>query len=348
MFRNTICMKKSSVFYGVFVKKNIFVLANNKIMGYKYKFDKENLVFINEKVTFKSVIKDNYRKGIIGVFIGFAIWSISFFNLIESPKKYLLEQRGQSLIEHLGHVNANFDSITNKLADIQHRDDNFYRVVSQLNPISPEERKQGFGGINAYSNLEGFNSSELLIESNRRSDIIERQLNLQLRSFDTIFVSVLELDDSLMAVPAISPVSPYDYHRISSPFGMRKHPVTGKIQKHDGLDFAARVGKPIYATGNGVVTLVRKSRIGYGNRVSIKHGFGYKTVYAHLHDIYVGIGDTIVRGQKIGTVGNTGTSTGPHLHYEVIYNNRRFDPKNYYLDDLSIEEFNEMLSSVQK
>jgi len=317
-------------------------------MGYKYRFDRENLVYINEKITIKTLIRDNCRKGFVGVILGVGIWCVSFFNLIESPKEYLLEQHGQNLVEKLGLVNSNFDSITNQLLDIQHRDDNFYRVVSQLNPISPEERKQGFGGVNAYSNLEGFLSSELLIESNRRSDIIQKQLKFQLHSLDTIFISVREIDDSLLAVPAISPVSPCDYHRISSPFGMRVHPITGKLKRHDGLDFAASIGKPIFATGNGIVSLVQKSKLGYGNRIAIKHGFGFKTVYAHLHNIEVSIGDTITRGQKIGTVGNTGTSTGPHLHYEVIFNNRKFNPKNYYIDDLSIEEFNEMLSSSKK
>lgn len=316
-------------------------------MGYKYRLDKESLTYIYEKVTLKTIIKNNYRLVSVGCILGLIVWCISFFELIESPKKYLLEEKGKSLIERIGGVNASFDSITNKLAEIQHRDDKFYRVITKLDPISPEERKQGFGGVNTYSVLEGYNCSELLIESNKRSDIIGKQLVFQLHSFDTIISSVIMLDDSILSVPAISPVSPFDYHRISSDYGMRVHPLTGKLLKHDGIDFAARVGKPVYCTGNGVVTIIRKARSGYGNRVTIKHGFGYKTLYAHLHDIMVNVGDTVTRGQKIGTVGNTGSSTGPHLHYEVLYNRRNNDPKNFYINDLSYEEFGAMLSNVE-
>lgn len=314
-------------------------------MGYKYRLDRENLVFVKEKITLKSYIIAHKQKLILGSVIGILIWSVAFFNLIESPKKYILEKRENNLIRKLGNINSSFDSINNELALIQHRDDNFYRIVSKLDPIPSTVRKQGFGGVNSYASLQGFDNSEFIIESNRKSDIIKKQMNLQSESFDTIISSVLELHDSLLTVPAISPVSPYDYHRISSEFGYRIHPLSGKRQKHDGLDFAARVGKPVYSTGKGIVTLVKKSNIGYGNRIVIKHGFNYKTVYAHLDEMNVCVGDTVVRGQKIGTVGNTGTSTGPHLHYEVIYKRRKNDPGKYYLNDLSKSEYDAMLDS---
>lgn len=315
-------------------------------MRYRYKFDQDKLVYFKEEISIISIIKDNYWKGIAGIILALGIWAFSFSNLIDSPKKHILQKRGEVLVEQLGGLNIQFDSITNQLAYIQNRDDNLYRVVSQLKPIPESERKMGFGGINSYQSLEGYASSDLLIESNKRSDILKRQLSLQVKSFNDVFRSVLKLNDSLLSVPAISPVSPYDYHRISSPFGMRVHPITGKVQKHDGIDFAARVGKPIYATGNGIVTRLSKSSKGYGNRISIQHGFGFKTVYAHLNEMDVSLGDTIVRGQKIGTVGNTGTSTGPHLHYEVIYNKKKYNPKNYYMNDLSADEFNSMLKCL--
>ncbi len=312
-------------------------------MRYKYILDKDNLVYQKEKITLLSIVKKHNWIGVVGMFLGVCLWGISFFDVIESPKKYILDKKGTILVQKVSNVNSQFDSITNQLAHIQHKDDNLYRVISQMNPISQSVRQQGFGGINSYSDLEGYQSSDLLIESNKRSEIISKQLDNQIQSFENVFVSLKSLNDSLLAVPAICPVSPFDYHRISSSFGMRIHPLSGKLQKHDGLDFAARVGKTIYATGNGIVKLVQKSNKGYGNRVSIQHEFGYKTVYAHLDLIDVAKGDTVVRGQKIGTVGNTGTSTGPHLHYEVIYNRRKQNPRNYYVNDLSTVEFNTMV-----
>lgn len=315
-------------------------------MRYNYKLDQETLVFKKQHASFKTVIRDNYWKGILGVIIASVFWIVFFSGNLESPESVLLEQRNERLVKRLSSLNAQFDSINNHLALIQHRDDNLYRVVSQLDPIPASERKMGFGGVNSYQALEGYLSSDLLIESNKRSDILKRQMYLQSKSFDTVFSSVLKLNDSLSAVPGISPVSPYDYHRISSPFGYRIHPITGKYQKHDGLDFAARIGKPIYATGSGIVVRSGNNRSGYGNLVTLKHGFGYVTNYAHLDEIFVNVGDTVVRGQQIGTVGNTGSSTGPHLHYEVVYNRRKINPSDYYVNDLSAVEFDKMLERL--
>ncbi len=314
-------------------------------MRYKYILDKESLVYREEKITLLSILKKNNWIGVVGILLGICFWGISFFGVIESPKKFILENKGIVLVQNVSDVNAQFDLITNQLAQIQHKDDNLYRVISQMNPISQSIRQQGFGGVNSYSDLDGYQSSDLLIESNKRSDIISKQLDNQIQSFNNIFLSLKSLNDSLLAVPAISPVSPYDYHRISSPFGIRIHPISGKLQKHDGLDFAANIGKTIYATGNGIIKLVQKSNSGYGNRVDIQHEFGYKTVYAHLDLINVAKGDTVVRGQVIGTVGNTGTSTGPHLHYEVIYKRTKYNPRNYYINDLSSAEFNAMIDN---
>lgn len=338
--------KKVDYFYRYYLKKNIFVERTTGYMRYKYIYDKDNLVYTKQKVTFSDIVKRNYWKAIAGACVGVLFWIFSFTSIIESPKRLLLETKSQVLIHKLGAVNSQFDSISNQLSLIQHRDDNLYRVVSQLNPISSAERQMGFGGVNSYQSLEGYASSDLLIESMKRSDILKHKLHLQKSSFDNVIQSVLKKHDSLLAVPAISPVSPYDYHRISSAFGIRVHPISGKVQKHDGLDFAARVGKPIYATGNGVVIYTKKSNKGYGNRIAIDHGFGYKTLYAHLNHMNVEKGDTILRGTQIGTVGNTGTSTGPHLHYEVIHNNRKFNPGNYYVNDLSAEEFDSMIDHL--
>lgn len=312
-------------------------------MKYKYILDKENLVY--KKISLKRVdlIRRHYVKIIVGLTLGFITWTLSYFGVFESVGYHLLNKKTATLISDIHSLNDRFDSINNQLKIVRQRDKGFYRIVSQLDPISENIRHQGFGGINDYADLEEYQSAELLIKSNRRSDILIKQLQFQKKSLDTLFVSVLKLNDSLLSMPAILPVSPFGYHRLSSPFGVRVHPITGKKKMHDGVDFAGNIGKPVYATGNGVVITAQNSSTGYGNRIKIEHGFGYQTLYAHLQNILVEKGDTVYRGQQIATVGNSGISTGPHLHYEVIVNQYKKDPQKFYVNDLSAEEFKSML-----
>jgi len=152
----------------------------------------------------------------------------------------------------------------------------------------------------------------------------------QSHSLDFMDGIVAEKWDSINSVPVGSPISIADLSRISDGFGWRKHPILKKWVFHEGTDFAANFGTQILCTSNGVVERVIKSKKGYGNRVVINHGYGYKTVYAHLNDFNVKTGDVIKRGDVIGTVGSTGLSTGPHLHYEVLANNRPLNPQQFF------------------
>lgn len=158
-------------------------------------------------------------------------------------------------------------------------------------------------------------------------------------------------NERLRHTPAIQPISNNDLRKTSSGFGMRTHPIYNVRKFHYGMDFVARVGTPIHATADGVVEITSKSFYGYGKYVKIDHGFNYQTAYAHMDDIHVKKGQKVKRGDVIGTLGNTGLSTGPHLHYEVIYKGRRVDPINYYFHDLTAEQYEEMLrisSSIEK
>lgn len=314
-------------------------------MRYRYILDKENLVYKQEKVSLVSLIKSHRVKLIIGFGIGLFVFTLFYFNKLQTPSLYILNKKESKLISKINKINDKYDSVLSYLEEVKNKDESFYRVVSKLEPVSDYIRYQGFGGTNTYANLTDFKSADLLINTNKRSDILIKQLQFQKKSLNTLLVSLLKINDSLLSIPAILPVSPFTYHRVTSPFGVRKDPMSGKLKKHMGIDFAGKIGKPVYATGNGVVSIANKSNSGYGNRVTINHGFGYKTVYAHLHNIYVKVGDTISRGQQIGTVGNTGKSTGPHLHYEVVLNNNKKDPKYFYTNDLSADEFSSILKS---
>ncbi|MBI9066831.1 MAG: M23 family metallopeptidase [Salinivirgaceae bacterium] len=314
-------------------------------MKQNYLLDAENLVFQKDQNSFKSKVKRALRYFYMGGFLAFIFWIILFSGLINSPKSIIMHNTNNELVAQLSNVNSKFDSISNLLSHVQHKDDNLYRVVSEIDPISPSERQAGFGGTDKYKNLQGFSNSEILIESAKKSDILKNQLKVQYESYSTVYSCVRLKNDSLLSIPAISPIAPIDFYRISDKFGMRVHPITRKIHKHTGIDMAANIGKPIHSVGKGKVINVRKSKYGYGNNVIIDHGFGFKTLYAHMNTIYVKKGDQVLRGEQIGTVGNTGSSTGPHLHYEVIYKHHKINPETYFIEDLTNREYLNMVNA---
>jgi murein DD-endopeptidase MepM/ murein hydrolase activator NlpD len=211
-------------------------------------------------------------------------------------------------------------------------------------PLSADKRMASFGGVNRYEALEGYFNTDLLVDYNRKADILAKKLNLQVQSYEAVVRSAKRCEDSLLSIPAILPVSPASY-RVSSAFGWREHPITHHRVHHDGLDMAAVEGSKVYSSGNGVVVSISNDVRGYGKQVVVDHGFGYKTRYAHLSKFSVHVGDTVSRGTEIGRVGNTGLSTGPHLHYEVITPKGRQNPINYFVRDLSTKEYKEMINS---
>ena len=229
------------------------------------------------------------------------------------------------------------------LDDIQKRDDNIYRTIFEADPIPTSIRKQGFGGINRYKELEGFSNSKIIIETSSKIDQLTKQLYLQSKSFDEIIDLTKDKLSMLASIPAIQPVSNKNLKRMASGYGYRIHPIYKTRKLHTGMDFSAKIGTEIYATGNGKISKVRRSKKGYGNYVEINHGYGYKTLYAHMSKSIVKKGQKVKRGEVIGYVGNTGTSVAPHLHYEVHKNGKKIDPVNFYYNDLSTEEYSKML-----
>lgn len=317
-------------------------------MKQNYCLDKERLVFVKVEKTIKQRLSVILNYGYYGFGLAIVLWAMAFYGLIELPNYKAQVEQNIALAEKVASVNVKFDSISNELASVQHRDDKLYRVVSQIEPISGSIRKAGFGGVKSYEHLEGFEHSELFIESNLKGDILQKQLALQAESYKKVANCVANLSDSILSIPAIMPISPEGYYRISSHFGFRIHPITKRREKHDGVDFAARAGRPVYASGNGVVSRVVHSNRGYGNMVMIDHGFGYVTRFAHLDEINVEKGDVLVRGEQLGTLGNTGRSTGPHLHYEVIHNKKRMNPADFYINDLTVEGYDNMITAFTK
>ena len=266
-----------------------------------------------------------------------------FFNFFDSPKEIMLKRELSYTIEQYELLNSQLNQVELVLDDLQRRDDNIYRVIFEAEPIASSIRKAGFGGVNRYKHLEGMKNTELVLNTTKKIDQISKQLYIQTKSFDEIALLAKDKSNMLAALPAIQPVSNKDLSRMASGFGPRIHPIYKTKKFHYGMDFSAKTGTPIYATGNGRIEKVRKSRRGFGNHVIINHGYGYKTLYAHMKKYIVKKGQKVKRGEIIGYVGNTGTSVAPHLHYEVHKNGKKLDPVNFYYEDLNAEEYEKMI-----
>ena len=271
------------------------------------------------------------------------IMVIVFFQFFDSPKEKRLKSEIENLVLQYDILSKKMTQIDLVLDDIQHRDDNIYRVIFEADPIPSSIRKAGFGGVNRYKDIRNFSNAELVIEASKKADKLSKQLYIQSKSFDEVIDLAKNKADMLASIPAIQPIANKDLGRVASGYGYRIHPIYKTRKLHTGMDFTAPQGTPIYATGDGKIEKVRRSRRGYGNHVIVDHGYGYQTLYAHMTKYIVYRGQKVKRGEIIGYVGSTGTSVAPHLHYEVIKNKRKINPVNYYYNDLSPEEYYKML-----
>ncbi len=272
-----------------------------------------------------------------------ALIMVFAYNFFDSPKEKRLKRQLEESTYQLELLKQRTEQVAIVLKDIQERDNTIYRVIFEAEPISESVREAGYGGIDRYKALYDYYNPELLVDVTKKIDRISKQLYIQSKSFDEVWGLVKNKTTMLAAIPAIQPIANNDLTRVASGFGWRIHPIYKTEKMHTGMDFTANVGTEIHATGNGVVSKVESDGRGYGNNVVINHGYGYETLYAHMSKFKVRPGQKVSRGDLIGFVGNSGTSTGPHLHYEVRKNNNPVNPVNYYFNDLSPEEYEKML-----
>jgi len=255
----------------------------------------------------------------------------------------MLERENEYLKENYKRLNKDLAQVEKVLSDIQERDDNIYRVIFEAEPIPGNIRQAGVGGVNRYNSLEGYANEEMVINTNRRLDQIAKQLYVQSLSYDEVIKLATNKEEMLASIPAIQPIPNKNLKRMASGYGYRIHPVYKTRKLHTGMDFTSPTGTEIYATGNGKVVSVKKARRGYGMHVVIDHGFGYETLYGHMSKFNVRRGQEVKRGEVIGYVGNTGTSTAPHLHYEVMKDGKKINPINFYFNDLTPAEYDKMI-----
>jgi murein DD-endopeptidase MepM/ murein hydrolase activator NlpD len=209
-------------------------------------------------------------------------------------------------------------------------------------------RYGGSGGSEKYAIFNSYDNSELLKQATERMDRITKRLYVQSRSFDEVVNLAKSKEKLIASIPAIMPINQKNLaHAVTSGFGWRTHPIYKTSEFHPGMDFSAETGTPIYSTGDGTVEKAVALSNGYGHHVVIDHGFGYKTLYGHMSRIAAKEGQKVQRGQLIGYVGSTGLSTAPHIHYEVMRNNEKVNPINYYYNDLSPSQY-ELLVELSK
>ena len=308
----------------------------------KYYYDKKTLSFRKIESNWKSKIKKSIAFTTVSLCIA-ALMVVLAFKFFDSPKEKILIRELDKMTLQYQILDKDLKQIEAVLDNIKDRDDNIYRVIFEADPIPNSIRKAGMGGINRYENLEGYNNSNLLITSSKKIDQISKQLYIQSKSFDEVIEMATKKSEMMASIPAIQPVTNKELKRIASGYGRRIDPYYKKPKYHYGVDFSAPQGTPIYATGNGTIKKLKKSRRGFGNHIVIDHGFGYKSLYAHISKFNTRLNQKVKRGDIIGYVGNTGKSTAPHLHYEVHKNNKKVNPAYYFHNDLSPEEFDRML-----
>ncbi|MDE5417992.1 M23 family metallopeptidase [Labilibaculum sp. DW002] len=308
----------------------------------KYQFNPESISYEKVEANFKTKIINVLKHMASSSVLAIAMVVVLFY-FFGSPKEKALARENKQLLTQYTRLNAELTKIQNVLGDLEQRDDNIYRVIFEAEPIHNNIRQAGFGGVNRYENLENLKNADLVISTSKKLDQLSKSIYVQTKSYDDVEEMVKNKFKLLAAIPAIMPIAIKDFNRISAGYGWRVHPIYKTRKFHDGMDFTGNIGLPIYATGDGVIKSVGNQR-GYGKKIVIDHGYGYQTIYAHLNGYNVKKRQKVKRGEVIAFLGNTGKSTGPHLHYEIRKSGKHLNPINYYFNDLSADEYDRMVA----
>ena len=316
----------------------------------KYYYDTETCKYERVKVGTWDILLN--MLGFLSVATVIAIAMVIVYNTyFESPKEAMLKKENEELKLYYDILNDEMEGAKEMLAALQKRDDDIYRVINEAEPISQTIREGGIGGSERYKKLleQGLEQQELILATLQKIEGLKKQMYIQTKSYDEIVSLAKNKEQMYASIPAIQPVTNKELTRLASGFGRRVDPIYKVRRMHYGVDFSAPRGTPIYATGDGVVETVKTHYGGYGKEILIDHGYGYVTRYAHLSEFNVKRGQKVNRGECIGYVGSTGKSTAPHLHYEVIKDNKKVNPVHYFYNDLNEEEYQKILelSSIE-
>ena len=306
----------------------------------KYYYDSENLAYTKIKTRKRIKIGYAFLFLLASALFGFLVFVLLINTpYFETPKDRLQAREIENLKLQYAILNKKLDEIDEAADALEERDNNIYRVYFNKAEIPDSIRKAGFKASDRYKVLEGYNNSQLVLNATKRVDKLSKQLAIQSKSLDEILKLAGAKENLLLAIPAIQPVRNENLKRVASGFGYRIDPFTKVRKMHNGMDFTANTGAPIYATGDGVVERADNTASGYGNHIVIRHGFGYESLYAHLSKYNCRPGQRVKRGDVIGFVGSTGRSEGPHCHYEVHKDGKVVNPLNFYYGNISAVEY---------
>lgn len=314
----------------------------------KYYYDTETCKYERLKVSTLDLVI-NSLGFLLSAFIFAVLLVFAYTSYFVSPKEALLKKENQELKLYYELLNKELERDNKLISELQDRDDKIYRVIFEAEPIPNSVRNGGTGGAIRYRELmeKGLEDEELIVSTLQKVEKLKKQMYLQTKSYDEIVNLVKNKQTMLASIPAIQPVPNKELTRLVSGFGMRIHPIYKVKKMHTGVDFSTPKGTPIYSTGDGVVKIVETNLGGYGKEIEIDHGYGYVTKYAHLDRFNVHVGQKIKRGELIGWSGNTGSSTAPHLHYEVIHNDKKVNPVHYFFHDLNPAEYQKILELAE-
>ena len=310
--------------------------------AHKYIFNPMTLTYEKFRLGWKQrLVTFVYFLATTGVFA--TAFVFIWYNFFGSPRERIQKRELEYMKLQYEMMTDRLNGLEKLLSDMQDRDDNIYRVIFEANPIPSSVRKAGYGGADRYEKMEGYANSDIIIETAKRLDRISSQLYVQSKSYDEVFDLAKNKSEMLSSIPAIQPVKIKDMRRISSYFGVRLDPYYKVKKFHEGVDFSVPTGTSVFAAGNGKVIEADVSAWGYGKRLTIDHGFGYKTTYSHLSQFKVKVGDIVKRGQLVAASGNSGKSTAPHVHFEVHKNGTPVNPIHFFFNDLSPEEYEQII-----
>ena len=310
----------------------------------KYYYDTETCKYERVKVSTWDMTLN--LLGFLSVSLIIAIGIVIIYNsYFDSPKEAILKKENQELQLYYDILEKEMEGMNDMLTALQERDDNVYRVIFEAEAIPSTIRSAGFGGAHRYRNLleSGLAKEELILSNFQKLDKLKKQMYIQTKSYDEILEMAKDKSKMLASIPAIQPINNHELTRLASGYGMRIHPILKVRKLHTGLDYSAPRGTPIYATGDGTVITVRTNFGGYGKEVEIDHGYGFVTKYAHMDSFNVKKGQKVKRGECIGYVGTTGSSTAPHCHYEIIKDGNKINPVHYIFKDINDEEYEKLL-----
>lgn len=310
----------------------------------RYYYDTETCKYERIKTSTGDIVLN--MLGLFSLTLAMAVGLLLVFsNYFESPKELMLKNEVKELEYYYDNLNKEVDRLNAILQGVEYRDDNLYRKVLGAEPIDKSIRNAGIGGSERYRDILDKNiiHDDIIVKLSTRVDQLKRKIYIESKSQDEVVQLAENKEKLFAAIPAIQPVANKELIALASGFGMRIHPVYKVKKMHTGIDFAAPIGTPIYATADGVIDELQVSFSGYGKMIEIDHGFGYRTRYAHMHDFAVRRGQRVKRGELIGYVGNTGLSTAPHLHYEVFIHGAHVNPVHYFFNDLNAAEYEKII-----